>query len=256
MSGAVLRLRICLPNEFKKGRQKYGESYYGVSFASRMMIRLSLIIGLMVAALNLYGQSRATHEALRSGDRAMDRTQFEKAGQYYKKAQQLAPKNGTSGYNLGTAQYSQGDYEAAGQTFSSMLNNAETPQQRADAYHNLGNSLYHQKKYDAAVKAYQQSLRNRPGDAGTQQNLAMALKKRQEQQAQQQQPQSPPPTPPPPSSEQQQGDSEQQPYPSETPRDESDEQMLQYIDEEDKKNRRKYQDKSASKAANRKQKDW
>jgi Ca-activated chloride channel homolog len=218
-----------------------------------MILRLLLIISFTGLTLALIAQNRATHEALRLGDRAIDRTQFEKAEKHYQQAQLLAPQNSTAGYNLGVSQYNQGKYEEAGITFSSMLDRAQTPQRRADAYHNLGNSMYQQKKYDAAVKAYEQSLRNRPGDAGTQQNLTMARKKQQEQQSQQQQ--SPPPTPP-PNPERQPDDSDQQPLQPDSPRDESDEQMLQYIDEADKKNRRKYQDKSAQKADSRNKKDW
>jgi Ca-activated chloride channel homolog len=218
------------------------------------MIRL-IFFGFLFSPFNgALGQSHAAHKALRAGDKAMERSNYGKAEQYYEQALQQNPKRPAAGYNLGNAQYNQGQYDAAAQALSNAVERVETPTQKADAYHNLGNSWYQQQKYDAALKAYEQSLRYRPGDLGTKQNLGMARKKLQAQRSAQQ----PPPQPPPPESGQQPNEvpNQNQPADSGQPRDESDEQVLQYIDREDKKNRRKYQDRTNKSKTSNAVKDW
>lgn len=136
-----------------------------------------LFLGLLCS--NLSAQS--THSPLRKGDRAYDREQYKSAEKQYRIAADRDMGNPQALYNLGNTLYQQGNFEDAQQRFKQAAEGAVKTNDKADAFHNLGDSFLKQRKYKEAVQAYEQSLRLRPADEGTKQNLQMAKKRLREE---------------------------------------------------------------------------
>ena len=97
-------------------------------------------------------------------------------------------------YNLGTALYRKGRFNAAISAFQDSLSrhsgHTEDLPDPADTYYNLGNAQFKNGDFGRAIESYKDALRLNPQDADAQYNLALAqqLLKRQENFAQQQQP--------------------------------------------------------------------
>lgn len=153
---------------------------------SRAIFHFSFFCFSVLPIATALGQS--THAPLLKGDRAYDRKQYKAAEKQYRIAADRDNWNPQALYNLGNTLYQQGNWADAEQRFRQAASQAKTPASRADALHNLGDSFLKQKKYQDAVKAYEESLRHRPADPGTKQNLQMAKKKlREEEQKQREQ---------------------------------------------------------------------
>lgn len=125
--------------------------------------------------------AQSIHTPLRKGDWAYDREQYQAAEKQYRIAADRDMGNPQALYNLGNTLYQQGNFEDAEKRFQQAVNKAKTPTHRADALHNLGDAFLKQRKYKEAVGAYEASLRLRPANAGTKQNLQMAKKRLQEE---------------------------------------------------------------------------
>lgn len=244
---------------------------------------LFLLFHIFITLTPLSAQS--AHKSLRNGDRKYDQEQYKEAEKHYRDAADRQYGEPGALYNLGNSYYQQGKWEDAAARFSQAANSATDPAVKADAFHNLGNSLLKQHKYAEAVKAYENSLRLRPGDAASKQNLQMAKKKlKEEQQRQQQQKkqeesrrqnqdqqQSQ-------SREQQQENQQQQPKPEENQsqpqtgepqnsnkeqqnggklkREEAQRLLERVIGPEDRKNAKKYREQRQQPKPSGKEKDW
>lgn len=79
-------------------------------------------------------------------------------------------------YNLGTSIYKQKSVSEAKQFFVKAIEKATTKEEKHKAFHNLGNSLMKEKNYQEAVEAYKNALRNNPADEQTRYNYALAKK--------------------------------------------------------------------------------
>ncbi len=138
------------------------------------------LLAFVIFALNVI-KAQPTHTPLRKGDRAYDRVQYKEAEKQYRIAANHEIGNPQAVYNLGNTLYQQGNWKDAQQRFEQAASVAKDPAQRADALHNLGDAFLKDRKYKEAVKAYEASLRLRPGDPGTKQNLQMAKKNLREE---------------------------------------------------------------------------
>lgn len=138
-------------------------------------LSLFLILGLSSSI------AQSIHTPLRKGDRAYDRVQYKDAERQYRIAADRDMGNPKAVYNLGNTLYQQGQFEDAAQRFEQVARSTQDPVQKADALHNLGDSYMKMRKFKEAVRAYEASLRQRPADPGTKQNLQMAKKKLREE---------------------------------------------------------------------------
>jgi tetratricopeptide (TPR) repeat protein len=234
-----------------------------------------------LAATALSAQS-TYHEQLRNGDKAYLRDQYQRAEEHYRKAADSQYADPKAVYNLGNALYQQGKWEDASKRYEQAAQGMSQAAEKADALHNLGNAWMKQHAFDKAVKAYEESLRNRPADPETKQNLQMAKKKLAEQQREQQQKQQqndqqqgqqgqePDQPQPKPNEAQQQAPSPsrqnapQNPPPS--PKSAEEQQKLkteearQFLEtavgEEDKKNAKKYRSHQRPDQTRKHKKDW
>ncbi len=89
-------------------------------------------------------------------------------------------KKAAASYNLGNAIYKQKQISEANYFFSKAIEKAKEHPEKHNAYHNLGNTLMIQKKYEEAVEAYKNALRNNPNDEETRYNYALAKKMKKE----------------------------------------------------------------------------
>ncbi len=222
--------------------------------------------------LPVSGQAQSPHALLREGDKAYLYSNYAESEVAYREALKKDPGNEKATYNLGNAQYRQGDYQGAEKAYQSAAQ-AGTNSDRADALHNLGNALVQQEKYQEAIQAYQKSLRLRPGDAGSKRNLQLAKAKLREQQQQQSQPSQ---NQKQQQQEQQNGGQQQNQQPGSSPPSSSDpgnsqepqkeeggsrlpasrQQFLESIGREDQRNKRKYQEFNTSIKPRTRTKDW
>ena len=229
--------------------------------------------------------AQSAHQELRAGDKEYGRENYSAAQQHYQEAVRQNPGNLNATYNLGCAEYRQGKYPEAEKAFQQAVVGSQLPANKADALYNLGNAQMKQQKFKEAVEAYENSLRLRPGDAATKQNLQMAKQKLQEEQQQQKQKQKQrqqqdgqqPPNdqkqpsqnqpqarneqpPPPKSGEQPNQGQEPSPQPTEPgkmTRQEAQRMLETTIGPEDRKNARKYRATVQPRRATRtNQKDW
>lgn len=94
----------------------------------------------------------------------------------YRISQSQSPAKSAAAYNLGNAIYRQKQPAEAANAYLNAIKNARTKQQKHMAYHNLGNVMMKEKNYQGAVEAYKNALRNNPADEETRYNFALAKK--------------------------------------------------------------------------------
>ncbi|MDX2134956.1 MAG: tetratricopeptide repeat protein [Saprospiraceae bacterium] len=195
----------------------------------------------------------------RSGDRYFDRTQYQDAADAYQKALDGSDNPSREHYNIGNARYRQGKYADAQTHYQKALEGQAAPEQKADAWHNLGNCRFQQQDYRGAVEAYQNSLRLRPGNADTRDNLMLAKRQLKQQQQQQQQ------------QENRQSGEDDQPQPPSGPGDQPPNQppsaqarnqdearrfLETAVEPEDQRNTRRYREGDRQQKKQPAQKDW
>ena len=146
------------------------------------MKRASLLI-IFLLALVLSGHAQNERKFVRQGNKyygaalkdstKIDTIQFNKAEIEYPKALEKKPDDAKWNFNLSNALYKQMKFEESSDNMD-----------KSRALHNLGNSLLMNNKLDESIEAYKQALRNNPDDLETKYNLlyAMNMKKKQEEQ--------------------------------------------------------------------------
>ncbi len=159
------------------------------------MKKLILVtIGLTFSVL-VFGQNERKY--IRNGNKLfmeavkdttkIDSVKFSNAETEYRKALNKRPTDLKWNYNLADALYKQKHFDEAASKFNELGEKMENPVEKARAYHNLGNSDLMQKKIDESIESYKKALRENPSDLNTKYNLAYAqmLKKKQQQQQKQ-----------------------------------------------------------------------
>jgi hypothetical protein len=114
----------------------------------------------------------------------LDTTQFNKAEIEYRKALEKKPDDAKWDFNLADALYKQKKFEESSGKFKDIADRTIDKTDKSRALHNMGNSLLMSNKLDESIAAYKEALRNNPGDLETKYNLlyAMNMKKKQEEQ--------------------------------------------------------------------------
>lgn len=112
---------------------------------------------------------------------SLDTINFSKAEVAYRRALQEKPDNFQWKFNLADALYKQAKPAKAAEEFEQLTKETDNAKDKAKVYHNLGNSLLAQKKIDESIDAYKKSLRLNPNDMETKYNLAYAEKMKQQQ---------------------------------------------------------------------------
>lgn len=161
------------------------------------MKRLILIWTMMVISVLAFGQNERKH--VRSGNKLffdavrdttkIDSVKFGNAETEYRKALNKKPNDLQWNFNLADAIYKQHRFDEAAGKFGELAEKMTTPGEKARALHNMGNSQLMNQKIDESIETYKKALRQNPTDLDTKYNLAYAqlLKKKQQEQQQQNQ---------------------------------------------------------------------
>lgn len=136
----------------------------------------------------------ARGEAL-AGKKALEEKRLDEAIERFAREAELAPRDPSGAYNLGTALALAGRGDEALAALK-KAKGASRGELAADASFNSGNVLLSGRQWEAAAAAYRDALRARPGDADAAYNFELALRRLEQQKQQQQQQRGG--TPPPP----------------------------------------------------------
>ena len=148
-------------------------------------IVMMLVLSALVSVANAQSKGKA-HDLRRNADQQYDRKAYDQAEESYRKATILDPDDkGT--FNLGNAIFNQNRYEEAARQYEKAAEMIESKGERSRAWYNLGNAHYLNGKFDQSVEAFKKALRDNPEDLEAKQNLLMALQELKMQQQQQQQ---------------------------------------------------------------------
>lgn len=114
----------------------------------------------------------------------LDTVQFNKAEIEYRKALDKRPDEPKWNFNLADAIYKQKKFEQSADIFKDIAAHTTDKVEKSRALHNLGNSLLMNNKLDESIAAFKDALRNNPNDLDTKYNLlyAMNMKKKQQEQ--------------------------------------------------------------------------
>jgi tetratricopeptide (TPR) repeat protein len=160
------------------------------------MKRYIILIFITAFSVVAFGQNERKH--VRSGnklffDAVMDTTKidsakFVEAETEYRKALNKKPNDLQWNFNLADAIYKQKRFDESAGKFGDIAEKMTTPEEKARALHNMGNSELMNGKIDESIESYKKALRQNPTDLDTKYNLAYAqlLKKKQEEQRKQQ----------------------------------------------------------------------
>lgn len=113
---------------------------------------------------------------LPSGNEAFEKKDFAAAEADYRVSQSKFRKKAVSSYNLGNSIYAMKHPSEAKYAYANAIENATTRPEKHKAYHNLGNALMQEKDYQNAVQAFKNALINNPQDEETRYNYALAKK--------------------------------------------------------------------------------
>lgn len=134
--------------------------------------------GLLLFSVVLFAQKKDKN--LPQGNEKFAEKQYAEAEVNYRISQFGNPRRATASYNLGNAIYRQNQPSEAKHAYVEALENAKGKRQKHKAFHNLGNVLMTEKNYQGAVEAYKNALRNNPTDEETRYNYALAKQKLKE----------------------------------------------------------------------------
>lgn len=157
------------------------------------MRRASLLI-FFLFILAVSGQAQNERKFIRQGNKyfeaalkdtaKLDTVQFNKAEIEYRKAIEKKPDEQKWNFNLADALYKQKKFEESGGKFKAIADKTSNKIEKGWALHNMGNSLLMNNKLDESIDAYKQALRNNPKDLETKYNLLWAMSKKKKQQEQ------------------------------------------------------------------------
>jgi Ca-activated chloride channel family protein len=120
------------------------------------------------------------------GTQAYNAGRFDDALENYQKAAEGNPDKAEAHYNLGGAYYKKGEYDRALKEYDEAV---KLDPKMADAWYNSGDALYRMGMYDKALDAFKKADGLKKGDADTQHNIDVVIRKvKQEKQKQQQKP--------------------------------------------------------------------
>jgi len=119
---------------------------------------------------------REARKFVREGNLLYQKKNYTDASVAYKKALEKNSSYKKATYNLGNALYQNNLNKEAAEQYSLAIKDAKDKFEISDGYHNIGNAMMKEKNYQGAVDAYKNSLRNNPGDDESRYNLAVAQK--------------------------------------------------------------------------------
>ena len=147
-----------------------------------ILIILFVVPMSLLAQENKATLQREARKFAREGNELFSQNNFTDAEVAYKKALEKDPNYDIANYNLGVALSEQNRGEEAIAQYEITAKMSESKNTKSEAYNNIGNQHYDTKNYQGAVEAYKNSLRSNPKDDETRYNLALAQEMLEDQQ--------------------------------------------------------------------------
>lgn len=159
------------------------------------MPQLGLLAVLLLASLATFAQKerKFIREGNKFYEKAMadttktDSVSYQKAEVAYRKALDTKPGDYKAQYNVANSLFKQNKMADSQSQYEQALSAATSKEDRAKVYYNIGNTLLGQQKFDESIEAYKNALRNDPTDLEAKYNLEFARRMKQQQQQNQDQ---------------------------------------------------------------------
>jgi Ca-activated chloride channel family protein len=122
----------------------------------------------------------------KKGQKALEEKKPAEALSHFQRQINLAPKDPTGSYNLGTAQSKAGRAPEALASLEKARKEGRGSL-AADAAFNAGQTLYREKRFEPAAAAFREALKRRPGDADAAWNYELCVRRAEEEKQKDQQ---------------------------------------------------------------------
>jgi tetratricopeptide (TPR) repeat protein len=125
--------------------------------------------------------AQAENSAIKKGNEAYTKSDFETAITQYGNALQKNASNSTAQFNLGNALYKSDKKDEASNAYDKAAATLTKPVEKSNALYNKGVALQTNKKLQESIAAYKAALKLDPTNADARHNLQLALKQQQQQ---------------------------------------------------------------------------
>lgn len=124
----------------------------------------------------LLGQEtkKVVDKTLPKANKSYQQKKYTEAEKNYRISSYVDVNGAIPEYNMGNAIYRQKYPAESLQNFTKSLQKAKTKEEKHQIYHNMGNAMMQLKDYQNAVEAFKNALRNNPNDEETRYNYALA----------------------------------------------------------------------------------
>jgi Ca-activated chloride channel family protein len=137
-------------------------------------MKSSAVIVIMLLLSNV-SFAQQTNKAIKNGNQAYKKNQFETAASSYQKALSKDPDNNIALYNLGNTLYKTDKPEDAAKLYDNAIKSSTEKDIKAKGYYNKGVAFQKQNKLPECIDAYKNALKLAPDDEEARQNLQRAL---------------------------------------------------------------------------------
>ncbi len=137
-------------------------------------MKSSALIVIMLLLSNV-SFAQQTNKAIKNGNQAYKKNQFETAASSYQKALSKDSDNNIALYNLGNTLYKTDKPEDAAKLYDNAIKSSTEKDIKAKGYYNKGVAFQKQNKLPECIDAYKNALKLAPNDEEARQNLQRAL---------------------------------------------------------------------------------
>jgi Ca-activated chloride channel homolog len=146
---------------------------------------MAVIVSLVMGSIGTLG-AESLYSASKKGKEAYDKKDYAKALDHYIQAQLDAPDKPDVAYNLGNAQYQNGNFEDALNQYKEALKTTDNKLKQAIHY-NMGNTYFRKKDFEKSLAEYQEAMKIDPHDQDAKKNADFVKKVMEEQKKQKKQ---------------------------------------------------------------------
>lgn len=133
------------------------------------------LMGILALLASSVLTAQQKNQEMPLGNRDYSEKKYTEAEARYRSAASNS-EDGKANLNMGNAIYREKNPTEAGGAYLKAIEKAKTHDEKHRAYHNLGNVMMKAKDYQGAVEAYRNALRGNPNDEQTRYNFALAKK--------------------------------------------------------------------------------
>jgi len=137
---------------------------------------LKNIFSIVIVLISFATKAQEKDNYLPQANEEFDAKNYVEAEANYRISQSKFPKKASASYNLGNTIYTINQPAEAKLSYMKAIEESKSRPEKHKAFHNLGNVFMKEKNYSAAVQAYKNALINNPSDEETRYNYALAKK--------------------------------------------------------------------------------